>query len=61
MLRCESQEPKTSIHEQLDRRDIAHEDGETTVYKKMFDVWLKNVEAFVAELYKKRNHNAFPV
>ncbi|RHN40777.1 putative Ulp1 protease family catalytic domain-containing protein [Medicago truncatula] len=28
--------------------------GEATVYKKMFDVWLKEVEAFVTELYKKR-------
>jgi len=28
--------------------------GETTVYKKMFDVWMKEVEAFVTELYKKR-------
>ena len=28
--------------------------GEETVYKKMFDVWLKEVEAFVTELYKKR-------
>ena len=28
--------------------------GEATVYKKMFDVWLKEVEAFVTDLYKKR-------
>jgi len=28
--------------------------GEATVYRKMFDVWLKEVEAFVTELYKKR-------
>jgi len=28
--------------------------GEATVYKKMFDVWLKEVEAFVTKLYKKR-------
>ncbi|RHN78575.1 hypothetical protein MtrunA17_Chr1g0167431 [Medicago truncatula] len=25
-----------------------------TLHKKMFDVWLKEVEAFVTELYKKR-------
>jgi len=28
--------------------------GEVTVYKKIFDVWLMEVEAFVTELYKKR-------
>jgi hypothetical protein len=28
--------------------------GEATAYKKMFDVWLKEVEAFVTKLYKKR-------
>ncbi|CAJ2668599.1 unnamed protein product [Trifolium pratense] len=28
--------------------------GEPTVYKKMFDVWLKEVEAFVIELYKHK-------
>ncbi|KEH41130.1 putative Ulp1 protease family catalytic domain-containing protein [Medicago truncatula] len=28
--------------------------GEATMYKKMFDVWLKEVEAFVTELHKKR-------
>jgi hypothetical protein len=29
--------------------------GDPTVYKRMFDVWLKEVEAFVKELYKKSN------
>jgi hypothetical protein len=29
-------------------------DGEATSYKKLFDVWVNDVEAFVAELYKQR-------
>jgi hypothetical protein len=28
--------------------------GEATLYKQLFDVWLNEVEAFVAELYKQR-------
>jgi len=34
MLRCESQEPKISIHEQLDRRDIAHEEWRSNCVQK---------------------------
>ena len=29
-------------------------DGEATSYKLLFDVWLNEVEAFVADLYKKK-------
>jgi hypothetical protein len=33
---------------------LVRKNGEPTVYKKMFDVWLKEVEAFVMEMYKHR-------
>jgi hypothetical protein len=33
---------------------LNHKNGEPTIYKKMFDVWLYEVEAFVTEMYKQR-------
>ena len=34
---------------------LYNKNGTATVYKDMFDVWLNEVQVFVAELYKRRN------
>lgn len=34
---------------------LHHKNGEPTIYKNMFDVWLYEVEAFVTEMYKQKN------
>jgi hypothetical protein len=33
---------------------LHHKNGEPTIYKNMFDVWLYEVEAFLTEIYKQK-------